>query len=170
MTVISKQDALAQGLKRYYTGVPCDHGHLSERNVHSACLECSRGKAKIYAKKYPEKVKVLSAKRMLKDPDRVNRWRAANPEKHKAGERRRKSQPEPGYPCPESKLCECCGRSETRKTRSGKIVELSLDHDHVTGEFRGWLCGNCNHAIGLFGDDKASLVAALAYFSRGDTK
>lgn len=32
----------------------------------------------------------------------------------------------------------------------GKVV---WDHDHVTGDWRGWLCVPCNHGLGLFQDD-----------------
>jgi hypothetical protein len=44
--------------------------------------------------------------------------------------------------------CHCCGVSETE---IGK--RLAMDHDHTTGEFRGWLCGNCNTSIGKLRDD-----------------
>lgn len=42
MQIISRKEAKTQELKRYYTGKPCKHGHLSERHVSSgSCLECA---------------------------------------------------------------------------------------------------------------------------------
>lgn len=39
--MISRQEALAQGLPRYFTGVPCKHGHISERFIgNSQCYQC----------------------------------------------------------------------------------------------------------------------------------
>jgi hypothetical protein len=43
---------------------------------------------------------------------------------------------------------------------------MQLDHDHLTREFRGWLCGACNRGIGLLGDDVNGLRRALAYLER----
>ena len=43
--------------------------------------------------------------------------------------------------------CAICGVLDSGKRR------LHIDHDHDTGKFRGMLCGNCNSAIGLLGDD-----------------
>lgn len=37
--IISRKEALAKGLKRYFTGKPCKHGHISERTI-SGCVEC----------------------------------------------------------------------------------------------------------------------------------
>src|ERR1039458_3188568 len=54
-------------------------------------------------------------------------------------------------PCPE--FCECCGRE-------GK---LQFDHDHVTGQFRGWLCNQCNSGIGFLGDDLSGALHAVKY-------
>lgn len=52
MDLISRQEAIAQGLVRYFTGNPCSKGHISERRViGSSCLECNnllRGKNKHY--------------------------------------------------------------------------------------------------------------------------
>ncbi|RWZ87313.1 MAG: hypothetical protein EO766_12370 [Hydrotalea sp. AMD] len=43
MDIISRKEAREQGLIRYFTGVPCKHGHMSEKLTSSAtCLECIR--------------------------------------------------------------------------------------------------------------------------------
>lgn len=38
--IISRKDALAKGLKRYFTGKPCKYGHISERRISSDCIAC----------------------------------------------------------------------------------------------------------------------------------
>lgn len=38
---------------------------------------------------------------------------------------------------------------------------LHVDHCHTSGLLRGLLCGRCNRAIGLLGDDVESLERAL---------
>ncbi|WNM66168.1 endonuclease [Microbacterium Phage DejaVu] len=55
--------------------------------------------------------------------------------------------------------CECCG-----KTQFG--VVLRLDHNHETGEFRGWLCDSCNTGIGKLGDTIEGVKRALEYLTR----
>lgn len=40
---------------------------------------------------------------------------------------------------------------------------LVLDHDHDTGAIRGWLCRNCNLALGYAKDDTEALVGLIAY-------
>lgn len=56
-------------------------------------------------------------------------------------------------PRPANGDCQCCGR--TRK--------LCLDHDHETGEFRGWICDRCNRGIGALDDLPGGLLAAVEY-------
>jgi hypothetical protein len=41
--LMSRKEALALGLTRYFTGRPCTHGHICERSVsQETCLECLR--------------------------------------------------------------------------------------------------------------------------------
>ena len=56
--------------------------------------------------------------------------------------------------------CQCCHKD---------TVDLVVDHCHLTGNFRGWLCRNCNTGIGKLGDTRESLVAALNYLLRSET-
>jgi hypothetical protein len=70
--------------------------------------------------------------------------------------RRKRGLPLPTRPRPE--LCELCG---ARKA-------TDLDHDHLTGKFRGWLCGRCNRGLGLLGDHLHVVVAALVYLIQAD--
>ena len=43
MDIISRSQAFRSGSKRYFTGKPCKHGHLTERYTRNAiCLECAR--------------------------------------------------------------------------------------------------------------------------------
>jgi hypothetical protein len=59
--------------------------------------------------------------------------------------------------------------SATAERRAGvcpvclKDGPLVLDHDHVTGVVRGWLCGHCNRALGALGDTAAGLKRAYDY-------
>jgi hypothetical protein len=41
-----------------------------------------------------------------------------------------------------------------------------VDHDHLTGQFRGILCRDCNLGIGNFHDSIELLARATAYLSR----
>lgn len=78
-------------------------------------------------------------------------------DKRRAQHRRYKGLPEPTRP--ESGACECCGKSAL-------LDGLCLDHDHVTGKFRGWLCNFCNTAIGKLGDSLDGVKRAVAYLEK----
>jgi hypothetical protein len=70
---------------------------------------------------------------------------------------RKRLLPAPTRPCPDR--CELCGGLP-----DGRV--LNLDHDHKTGEFRGWLCKKCNLNLGKFGDGVAGLQQAILYLKR----
>ena len=57
--------------------------------------------------------------------------------------------------------CENCGKSTEK---------LIFDHDHKTNEFRGWLCYQCNTAIGNLGDSIEGLRRALNYLERYENR
>ena len=61
---------------------------------------------------------------------------------------------------PKPNCCECCGQPTST---------LIPDHDHVTGQFRGWLCRNCNQGIGKLGDNITTLQNAIRYLQCSKT-
>lgn len=56
-------------------------------------------------------------------------------------------------------VCKVCGKVNEDGRR------LHVDHNHKTGIVRGLLCGKCNLAIGLLGDDVDLLKQAMTYLS-----
>ena len=59
-------------------------------------------------------------------------------------------------------VCAICKQPETHTWR-GKPRELSVDHDHSTGEIRRLLCHRCNTLIGLAREDINILLSAVEY-------
>ena len=53
-------------------------------------------------------------------------------------------------------ICPICGRECDKPV---------LDHNHETGEFRGWICNDCNNALGKFNDDPKLLKRAIRYLN-----
>ena len=47
----SKTEAIDKGLKRYFTGVPCRNGHISERSIAGKCYSCAKDKRSRHASK-----------------------------------------------------------------------------------------------------------------------
>lgn len=42
MEVVLRSEAITRGLARYFTGAPCRHGHISERNTKNReCIQCA---------------------------------------------------------------------------------------------------------------------------------
>lgn len=75
------------------------------------------------------------------------------------------------HPIPSDHACECCGKVEEDLTvhygRNGNPISVwRLDHCHETGQFRGWLCANCNIGLGKFYDDPSLLQKAIQYIQK----
>lgn len=54
--------------------------------------------------------------------------------------------------------CAICSTPESSFNR-----KLSADHDHKTGEFRGFLCAPCNFGLGFFRDSVERMRSAIRY-------
>lgn len=78
MNIITRKEAKAQGLKHYYTGKACKHGHVDIRHTASGdCAECGRFNAK---NTYDRN-----------NGDYQRKWRAENKDKVQAQTKRRMS-------------------------------------------------------------------------------
>lgn len=178
--IITRQDAKAAGKKRYFTGKPCTHGHIAQRQTAgSICVICNKlrlaskpGLMYEYAKKWREKnsdkrreesrrrnakphIREAAAKRYLQkklfEPERLKREIAAS----KA--------------LKEDKLADLAGRP--RPQRCEVCLEqrrIVFDHCHISGKFRGWICSRCNTALGMVDDSKLVLRRLVDYLESND--
>lgn len=106
--VVTRAEAREAGEKRYFLGVPCQNGHLSERYVaKSGCVACCRLKLmnwriedrerarasnRAWKAANADKVKVANAALFQRKKEiyaeNGRKWRKANPEKRRALEKR----------------------------------------------------------------------------------
>jgi hypothetical protein len=95
--IIGRDEAKALGLKRYFTGKPCKHGHVAERYAGGPCVECIREQRREWRAANLEKARETERERARRhraaDPERVRenwrRWRAANLELARERDRER---------------------------------------------------------------------------------
>lgn len=95
--IVTRAEARALGLSRYFTGKPCIRGHISERYTKSICVECQKENAKKadpvkhlersirWAKENPDRVRENKAKWHQKNKKKCNdaskKWHEINPER-----------------------------------------------------------------------------------------
>lgn len=138
MKIVTLEEARRQGLKRYYTGRPCKHGHLAERRTnHGQCCECS---------------KKNTNKHYHKKQQSDSRFRYSKHLKHTFGISLEE------FDQLVLKAGNCCQICTTPFTETPNV-----DHCHSTGVIRGVLCGNCNRGLGLLKDDIDVLEKAIGY-------
>jgi hypothetical protein len=92
--IISRKDAVARGLNRYFTGKPCSIGHISERYISKNCRQCNIEKAKIRYVDNREMICETLRIHRQKNPDKANekkrKWNLENRERVRATNRNRK--------------------------------------------------------------------------------
>lgn len=97
------------------------------------------------------------------------KWRAANPEKVRETKRRLYAANREKEKAARRRRYAANGHNQRKKVREangcidatgdtkhgpceicGKACNLCYDHNHATGEFRGWLCSHCNLILGHY--------------------
>jgi hypothetical protein len=160
LQIISRDEARRAGLKRYFTGEPCQRGHVDEQYVaQGKCVECHR---------------LEMRERYWKDPklriQKAQEWYEANKVRKAAYNRKyrkeksssffyhRRHEQEAGRPRPD--VCELC-------TKPNQINRpIYWDHCHKTGKFRGWLCHRCNTILAKV-DDSPEFLRKMADYLEG---
>ena len=69
-------------------------------------------------------------------------------------------------PKKEDYRCPVCDKVEAELKENNKWGSRDiwcLDHNHNTLEFRGWICNNCNIALGKLNDDPELLQRGITY-------
>ncbi len=99
----------------------------------------------------PEYANQRQRKDMLANPDKYRNWRLKRTFGISLDEYNKMFADQNGR-------CAICSRhqSEVKQT-------LCVDHNHKTGKIRKLLCGQCNHAIGLFREDISAIKNAIKY-------
>jgi hypothetical protein len=148
--IISRKEAKAQGLKRYFTGKPCKHGHIAERHMEGKCAKCAEN----WKKANPKYWKEWYVKVKKSDPDIVLKLHL-----------KRKY----GLSLDEFKLLSetqlnCCAICLNICTQYSR---LSVDHSHSIAtkkeSVRGLLCVRCNTSLQGFKDSPELLEQAAQY-------
>jgi hypothetical protein len=144
----SRSEARALGFKHYFTGRPCSKGHLTKRHLTGTCVECGRAAVKRWDQRNPGEQARRSSEWQRNNPARAK-------ERHQRWRHKKEGIPPATRPAPDK--CENCKRIFKSSH------DRHLDHDHITGKFRGWLCNRCNRGLGYFDDCIEGLLQAVSY-------
>jgi len=126
----------------------CRRGHdktVVGRRKDGRCLECLKQDRLKHEASIPEEIRKANGRRRSQDSVRRKRERLA------------------GRPKPDA--CEVCGSNEQYEH-----IGICFDHDHTTGQFRGWLCAKCNLALGLVDDNPERLLKLALYLEQHRAK
>jgi hypothetical protein len=87
LPIISREEAKERGLKRFFTGKPCKHGHVDERaTVNGLCFECARQKANRARAANLEKFREKDRIRYWSDPEKSRQQRRSGMADYRKGQ------------------------------------------------------------------------------------
>jgi hypothetical protein len=194
----TRAEARKLGIKRYFTGKPCKHGHVAYRlSSSTSCSECLRLRydprrayenTKEWRARHPQSRREEARRYRAKYPDKVRSTAHRFRERH--GERlrpieaeqareRRRNDPEGNRrrlrafkERREQKLADIAGRPRPEVCDLCKANNggIVFDHCHAGGHFRGWLCDRCNKVLGLVRDSRSLLRRMVRYLEDSDGK
>jgi hypothetical protein len=126
--------------------------HLSEKKAyHAARVEEKHIQSKIYREENKEEIAAKKKAYHLAHPE-VELRRCCK----KAGITLEVYNAQP-------KECSICHSTNPGTRKDKPLKSWPIDHDHITGKFRGLLCSSCNLALGLLNDDPKRCRAMAEY-------
>jgi hypothetical protein len=180
MEIVTRKQALEQGLKSYFTGKPCKRGHLAARRTSDSwCRECATAKTKAYAQANAEAISEKKKARRLADIERIREHKksywAANKErfqeKHRAyqsANRERVRAANNAYQ--KSNRVSINDRNRTRYQLEPQFRSSLLLRNRMNQALAQAGAIKSASLLKLLGTDKAGLIAHLeAQFTEGMT-
>lgn len=71
----------------------------------------------------------------------------------------------------QNEVCAICEKPETSVDyRSGKVLDLAVDHHHTMGQVRALLCRRCNQTLGQIDEDPIILDRMISYLANHSIK
>lgn len=120
---------------------------------------------KDYQHKYnaSPKGRAAAARWRAKNPRYSQQWASLNKDKVRRIKQKHRYGVDPNTPRPDN--CEACKRPfvETSKHHG-----LCVDHDHATGVVRGFICNDCNLALGYVQDSRDRLQLLINYLDKAE--
>ncbi|WP_202049820.1 endonuclease VII domain-containing protein [Microvirga mediterraneensis] len=140
--IVTRRDALAQGLPRYFTGYPCNKDHIAERDTKTEkCCQC-----------WAEETERLRQKVQSPEPFPAHKATSYQIKKLMTKQQGR---------------CAICDDPISLGAAENEIKRTAnVDHCHQTGTVRGMLCSRCNVGLGMFNDDVDRFRKAIAYLEQ----
>lgn len=144
----------------------CKHGRDTERFTEGSrkgrCKECSRADRRAYnTRRY---YRDIEAGRARSRATQASQW-AKNPERMRENGRRASRKRLGGIDPPGHVLTGPC-----ENLGCGYVGPLEWDHDHAITDRaneRGWLCSQCNTALGQIEDSVPRLLGLVQYLTKG---
>jgi hypothetical protein len=147
------KDSVNSSQKRWYEGHGAEYREENKERIRAnanAYYHRNKEKYRDYVEANKEKTTVYQNEYVQLNKERLNeydrkRWHKTSPRYEGVT-----GIPDGGPP----NTCEICGNADSR---------ICLDHCHQTNTFRGWICNNCNLAIGLVKDNTQTLERIIEY-------
>jgi hypothetical protein len=173
MVLISRTTAKSTGLKKFFTGRPCAHGHIAERFVANyQCVECNaiqgaahlqteQGKSRQNSEKYKGYRANFDVQYQLTDKKKnyVKDWKLKSQYGISTTDFNALVEQQ-------GNKCKICSTPFSGAARS--LTAPCVDHCHSTTKVRGILCGACNRMLGMAKDNISVLEAAIKYLQNSN--
>ena len=143
----SRNDALAIGAKRFFTGKPCKHGHVSPQYTNGGnCVECKRIAKNKYRENNIERLREYDReyvkRNAIRRKENTARWKKNNPEKRSIYRSKRRASERNALP---HWLSENQGKEIGKIYALAKwmsaVIDADFHVDHIFPMASDFMCG-----------------------------